>query len=363
MKPIYTILLVFQLVAVNGFTQVTIKVLNQLDSSAIVDVVCADEKTNGVLFTNDKGVLQLKKNTYYILTHPSFYSLKTGKILSDTTVYLQPLVRDIEEVEIVSMSNENLFNAVIKKYRTDLANSNRKGTLYYKNTNWFEYQYKEQQKTDSAFCVVENTLNFEYTEAQKKSKIVFLPVTLNRYCSTFYMPENTDIKTSELPAFSKFDFSLFLNALFTKRSFFDEIGFEQTSTNKKEDKINQTIELKFLSDECEKTLILSIIDSSLLSYQFRFISKLGSYHVYYATFIKNEIQTLYEEKGYLFKYELQNHLFYSIHFGRFTTGIDNVDLNGLIPFSDIIKSQLKEDLVNGLSSLYPIYKYFLNPKK
>ncbi|ASS47633.1 MAG: hypothetical protein A3D31_17565 [Candidatus Fluviicola riflensis] len=362
MKPVYAILPLFLLLAISSTAQVTMKVLNLSDSTAIVDVVCSNTQTNVIAFTNEKGLLELKRNNNYVLVHPSFYSLKIDNLQRDTTVYLKPLIREIEEVVIISMSNENLFKSFIQKYRSDLANSTRKGILYYKNTNWFTYQYKNDQTTDSAFCSIENILNFEYTEAKKKSEILFSPLSLNRSCSSFSLPKNSDIETAQIPGFSRLDFSHFLNALFTQGSYFDKIGFDHTQTTKREDTLNKTIELKFVSDECEKVVVISSIDSTLISYQFRFISKMGSYHVYYATFSNQQVQTLYEEKGYLFNYEKQNHLFNSVHYGNFET-MNEIQVMDSKPFAEIIKDQSTENSENETEVLYPLYKKHLIPMK
>ncbi|MBI3239087.1 MAG: hypothetical protein HYZ43_09650 [Flavobacteriia bacterium] len=176
------------------------------------------------------------------------------------------------------------------------------------------------------------------------------------------MSKNKDIKTAEIPAFSKFDFSHFLNALFTQGSYFDKIGFEQTKTTKREDSQNQTIELKFLSEECEKTIVLSSLDSSLLSYQFKLVGKFGNYHVYFATFSGQQVRSLYEEKGYLFNYEKQNHLFHSVHYGNFETN-EGIQVTDLKPFAEIIKDQSTENSKNEIEALYPLYKKYLIPMK
>jgi len=338
--------------------QVKLTVLNQTDSIGIVDVVCTNARTNAIKFTYEKGRVQLTKTAGYVLVHPSFYSLKIDNLQSDTTVYLQPLVREIEEVEIVSTTNENLFKSVIEQYRFDLASNIRSGTLHYKNTNWFLYNYLQEQRTDSAYCSIENSLSFEVDQTGKKNKIVFSPIDSNRHCSSFSFPENVSIEVAKLPAFSRFDFSHFLNALFTRGSYFDKIGFDHTQSTKRVDDINGTIELKFLSDECEKTLVFSSEDSSLISYQFRSLGKLGNYHIYYATFSNQEVATLYEEKGYVFEYEQQNHFFYSIHYGSFES---NQIMLGeeFKPFSEIIRSQSMRSSQFRIEPLHTLYENYL----
>ncbi|MBI3238544.1 MAG: hypothetical protein HYZ43_06860 [Flavobacteriia bacterium] len=184
---------------------------------------------------------------------------------------------------------------------------------------------------------------------------MFSPINLNRYCSSFSFPENANIKTAEMPGFSKSDFSRFLNSIFTEGSFFDEIGFTHTHTTKKVDDQNKTIELRFLTDGYEKTLIFSAIDSSLISYKYQYSGTKGWYHVYFATFSGQEVQTFYEEKGYLFDYEKQNHLFHSIHYGSFQTD-NETQLNEPLPFSDIISRQSDKSTLTIIEALYPCYK-------
>lgn len=361
MNPTNTILSVFLAFAFHSTAQVTIRVLNQTDSIGIVDVACTNIQTNGISFTDEKGRLGLKSSTPYVLVHPSFYSLKIINIQNDTVVYLQPLVREIEEVEIVSTTNENLFKSVIEQYRSDLANRNRTGTLQYKNTNWFLYNYLEEQKTDSAYCSIENTLSFNVENTRRKSNVQFSPIDLNRYCSSFSFPKNVSIEVAKFPAFSRFDFTHFLNALFTQGSYFDKIGFDHTQSTKRVDEMNQTIELKFLSDECEKILTFSSVDSSLISYQFRSSSRLGGYHVYFATFLNQQVQSLYEEKGLVFDYDQQNHFFYSIHYGNFETN-ETIPSGDFKSFSDIMSPQSSESSQFVIEPLQTLYEYYLNSK-
>jgi len=361
MNPIYAILFVFHLVAINGTAQVTIKVLNQTDSLEISGCICTNQQNQILDISDHKGNLNLSKNNIYILVHPSFYTLKIDQLKNDSVVYLQPLVREIEEVEIVSTTNEKLFGLVIQQYRNDLVNSTRKGTLNYKNTNWFTYDYFEEQKQDSAFCAIENTLSFEVDQTKKKTKILFSPIELNRYCSPFSFPENADIKTAEMSGFSRFDFSRFLNAIFTEGSFFDEIGFTHTQTTKKVDDQNKTTELKFLNEGYEKTIVFSAIDSSLLSYKYQFTGTKGWYHVYFATFSSQEVQTFYEEKAYLFDYEKQNHLFHSVHYGNFQTN-EKIQATTLKPFAEIIKDQSTQNSTNEIEPLFPRHKNYLIPR-
>lgn len=358
MKSINPILIVLFLVAFRSTAQLKITVLNQTDSLEIIGVICTDQQNKILGVSDRKGNLNLSKNGSYMFVHPSFYALTINQLKNDSVVYLQPLVRDIEEVEIVSTTNEKLFGLVIQQYRHDLGKSHRKGTLNYKNTNWFTYDYLEEQKQDSAYCAIENTLSFEVDQTKKKSKILFSPIELNRYCSSFSFPKNADIKTDEMSGFSRFDFSRFLNAIFTQGSFFDEIGFTHTQTTKKVDDQNKTIELKFSADQYEKTLVFSAIDSSLLSYKYQYSGTKGWYHVYFATFSNQEVKTLYEEKGVVFDYEKQNHLFHSIHYGSFQTH-NEVMLNEPTPFSDIIKSQLNLSSEKPISELSPLYKSFI----
>ncbi len=337
------------------YGQQKLTVLNQNDSIGIVGVICTTSQNQIVGVSDRKGNLNLSKNGSYILVHPSFQALMINQLKNDTVVYLQPLVKEIEVVEIVSTTNEKLFGLVIQQYRKDLGNSTRKGTLSYKNTNWFTYDYLEEQKRDSAYCAIENTLDFEVDQTKRKSKILFSPIELNRYCSDFSFPENADIKTYEMSGFSRFDFSRFLNAIFTEGSFFDEIGFTHTESTKRIDEMNKTIELKFLTEGYEKTLVFSTIDSSLISYKYHYSGTKGWYHVYYATFTNKEVQTFYEEKGYLFDYEKQNHLFHSVHYGSFKTDSDVV-INEPEPFSEIIQSQLTVDSDKRISELIPLYE-------
>lgn len=337
------------------YSQQKITILNQNDSIGIAGVICTNSQNHIVGISDRNGNVNLSNSVSYTLVHPSFYSLKINQLKNDSVVYLQQLIREIEEVEIVSTTNEKLFGLVIQQYRDKLGNSPRKGTLNYKNTNWFTYEYLEEQKQDSAYCVIENTLTFEVDQAKRKSKILFSPITLNRYCSNFSFPENADIKIAEMPGFSKSDFSRFLNSIFTEGSFFDEIGFAYTQTTKKVDDQNKTIELRFLTDGYEKTLFFSAIDSSLISYKYQYSGTKGWYHVYFATFSSQEVQTFYEEKGYLFDYEKQNHLFHSIHYGSFQTD-NSLVLNEPEPFSEIIQSQLSVNSDKRISELIPLYE-------
>ncbi|ASS50166.1 MAG: hypothetical protein A3D31_11400 [Candidatus Fluviicola riflensis] len=356
---LFTSILVFSiLITFPSISQIKVTILNQTDSLEMMGVICTNQQNKILSVSDSKGNLSLSKNGSYILVHPSFYALKIDQFKNDTLVYLQPLVREIEEVEIISTTNENLFNLVIQQYRHDLGNSSRKGILNYKNTNWFTYDYLEEQKRDSAYCAIENTFSFEVDQTKKKSKILFSPIFLNRYCSDFSFPKNADIKTAEIPAFSKFDFTRFLNALFTEGSFFDEIGFTHTQSTKRVDEINKTIELKFLSDGYEKTIVFSSIDSSLLSYKYQYSGKQRWYHVYFATFSGQEVETFYEEKGFLFDYEKQNHLFHSIHYGCFNTDFKTVSLSNPIGFSEIIKSQVNSNPEKPISGLVPLYESF-----
>jgi hypothetical protein len=360
MKLFTPILLVvaFLLGAFHSNSQLKISVLNQIDSLEITGVICTNQQSKILGVSDRNGNLNLSKNGSYTLVHPSFYSLTINQLKNDSVVYLQPLVREIEEVEIVSTTNEKLFGLVINQYRNDLSNSTRKGTLSYKNTNWFTYDYLEEHKQDSAYCAIENTLTFQVDQTKKKSKILFSPITLDRYCSNFSFPENADIKTAEMPGFSKSDFSRFLNAIFTEGSFFDEIGFNYTQTTKKVDDQNKTIELRFLTEGYEKTLVFSIIDSSLISYKYQYSGTKGWYHVYFATFSGQEVQTFYEEKGYLFDYEKQNHLFHSIHYGSFNTNTKTISLSNPIGFSEIIKSQVNSNSEKPILGLVPLYESF-----
>lgn len=351
MKLLFTILIFV------SFTQLThcqpiITVLSQNDSLAIVGVICTNSQNQVVGVSDRKGKLNVSKNGKYLLIHPSFYAVQLNQLKNDSVVYLHPLIREIEEVEIVTTTNEKLFGLVIQKYRHDIEYSTRKGTLNYKNTNWFTYDYLEERKRDSAYCAIENTLSFEVNQTKKKNKILFSPVALSRYCIDFSFPRNAGIKTAEMSGFSKFDFSRFLNAIFTERSFFDEIGFSHTQTTKRIDEMNKTIELKFLTEGYEKTIVFSAIDSSLISYKYHYSGSKGLYHVYFATFSNQEVQTFYEEKGYLFDYEKQNHLFHSIHYGSFKTD-NEVELIDPTTFSNIISSQSDKSTLTIIEALYP----------
>jgi hypothetical protein len=354
MKLLFTISLI-SFVIQFAFGQQTITILNNADSLGLSGVICTNLQNQVVGISDQNGTLNLPNLGNYMFVHPSFYALKIELDKIDSVVYLKPLIREIEEVEIISTTNEKLFGLVIQQYRTDLGNSARKGNLSYKNTNWFTYDYLQEQKRDSAYCAIENTLSFEVEQTKRKSKILFSPVELNRYCSDFSFPRNADIKTDVIPGFSKSDFSRFLNSIFTEGSFFDEIGFAHTQTTKKVDDQNKTIELRFLTDGYEKTLVFSAIDSSLISYKYQYSGTKGWYHVYFATFTSQEVQTFYEEKGYLFDYEKQNHIFHSIHYGSFQTN-NGVILNEPKPFSEIIQSQLNDNSGKLISELIPLYE-------
>lgn len=336
--------------------QITIQVVNKVDSVAIYGVVSTNTKTNSIAFSNGKGELHLNKGGNFILVHPSFSTVKLEKIQKDSIVFLEPLVRDIEEVLIVSISNEKLFKKVIDKYRSSLENSHYNGKLVYKNTNWFNYIYETENVVDSANCSIEDQLYFDVSSGAKKSSVLFSPLDLNRSCTNFYLPRNQNIKTGDISAFSKFDFSHFLNAIFTNGSYFDEVGFEHSITTKKIDTLNNIVELKFLSEQHEKTLFFSARDSSLISYQYRSLGKLGGYHYYFATFQHQKVQSLYEEKGYLFDYETQKHQFISIHYGIFFPDTE-IPIGNRATFSETIKRQVdaKKMTEKPISELLPLY--------
>jgi hypothetical protein len=340
--------------------QITIQVFNKVDSSAIYGVLSTNMKTNSIVLSNEEGELHLNKGGNFILVHPSFSTVKLENINKDSVVFLEPLVRDIEEVVIVSITNEKLFKKVINKYRSNLENSQYSGKLVYKNTNWFNYFYETENLVDSASCTIEDLLYFDFSGATKKSSVLFSSLDLNRSCTNFSLPRNQDIKTGEISAFSKFDFSHFLNAIFTKDSYFDEIGFDYKTSTKRIDTLTNAIELKFLSDQHEKTMVFSASDSTLISYQCQSFGKLGGYHYYFATFQHQKVQSLYEEKGYLFDYETQNHQFVSIHYGFFVPDT-KIPIGNLATFSEIIKTQLdsKEMAEKPISELLPLYLQLL----
>lgn len=344
----------------SAFGQLSVHVLSTLDSSTVFGVVCSNESANQLAFTDVNGLAKLASGGTIQFTHPSFYGSSVSGIYTDTTIYLEPLVGDLEEVVISPTSNEAVFTAVIAQYRKHLKSVDLSGNLAYTNTNWFKYRYKNDQTSDSAYCAIQDDLRFAYDGRLKKSKPLFSAISLNRSCSDFAIEKNSSIKTSEIPAFSKFDFSLFLNAVFTEDSFFDEIGFKHTNSTKRQDTLNHTTEITFSSADCVKTIVFSTEDRALISYTFRFFGKLGGYHYYYATFSDEVISTLFEEKGYLFDYETNSHQLISVHYGRFETAEKAALLNP-ISFSEILKTQA---IVNDGNSektevLLPMYGYLL----
>ncbi len=354
----------FLLFAFYSTSQETVTFLDITNSNVVSGVVVIDVQSKKVSISDINGKIALSKNKSYNVTHPSYFPYKISNWQNDTVVYLEPFVRDLEEVYIVANYNERLFEAIIKKYRSNLSVNYIKGNLSYTNTNWFKYNYKDDNTVDSANCTIEDDLLFEYDGKKKKSKILFAPVELNRSCTAYKLPKNSSIQVAEMPAFSKFDFSLFLNAVFTDHSFFDEIGFVHTNSSKKIDTLNKTMELKFSSIDCEKTLVVSSVDSTLISYTFQFFGKLGGYHYYYATFSNQTVQSLFEEKGYLFDYETQSHQLISIHYGNFEKD-EKLTLIEPLQFSAIIKNQLTlpiSDIKAG-SLLFPLFERFLVGKK
>ncbi len=353
-------LLVFGFLTLNyAFGQISIRLVSSLDSSAVAGVVCSNSATGQLAFTDQKGTVQLSSGGDIQFDHPSFYSASVPNIHTDTTIYLQPLIGDLEEVVISPTSNEAVFASVIAHYRNQLKTVNVSGSLNYSNTNWFKYTYKTDLSADSAYCAIQDDLRFVYDGTLKKSKPSFSPISLHRFCSDFSLEKNSSIKTAEIPAYSKFDFSLFLNAVFTDGSFFDEIGFKHTRSVLRQDTLNNTTEITFTSADCQKTIVFSSIDRSLISYTFRFFGKLGGYHVYYATFSDHMIRTLFEEKGYLFDYETNAHQLISVHYGSFEL-TEKAVLVQPMTFSEIIKAQ-----TNAASNpekpeaLLPIYGYLL----
>lgn len=360
MKLFSPILIIFFVITFQSTAQIKMKILSQNDSLGIIGVICTNQQNQILSASDQKGELILVKNGSYVLIHPSFYALKIDLFKRDTVVFLQPLIREIEEVAIISTTNEKLFKKVINKYRSSLENTHYSGKLVYKNTNWFNYIYETENVVDSASCTIEDQLYFDFSGATKKSEILFSPLDLNRSCTNFSLPRNQHIKTGDISAFSKFDFSHFLNAIFTNGSYFDEVGFEHNTTTKKIDTLNNTVELKFLSKQHEKTMVFSARDSSFISYQYRSFGKLGGYHYYFATFQDQQVQSLYEEKGYLFDYETQNHQFVSIHYGFFLPDTE-IPIGDLATFSEIIKTQLdsKEIVEKPISELLPLYLQLL----
>ena len=153
---------------------------------------------------------------------------------------------------------------------------------------------------------------------------------------------------------------MFLNAVFTEDSFFDEIGFKHTKSTRREDTLNHTTEITFSSADCVKTLVFSTEDRTLISYTFRFFGKLGGYHYYYATFSDQVMSTLFEEKGYLFDYETNSHQLLSVHYGTFETTEKSVLLNP-VSFSEILKTQATVNDGNSEKTevLLPMYGYLL----
>jgi hypothetical protein len=341
--------------------QITLTVVSRSDSAQVLGVVCTNTKTSAVVLSDKNGKAKLTKGASYVLVHPSFMQTNIEKVQADTTIYLAPLVRDIEEVEIVFTTNEKLFEKVIARYRTDTKNTPYKGQLFYKNTNWFKYIYKAENVTDSASCSIDDLLYFDYSGASQKSKIQFSPSDLNRFCNSFHLEKNQKIQTSEISAFSKYDFSHFLDAIFTKDSYFDKIGFEYTVATRRIDTLNNTVELKFSSKTLEKTVVFSALDSTLISYQHRNFGKLGGYHYYFATFDNQKVQSVYEEKGFLFAYDSQDHQFVSIHYGRFEVDSES-RVSEPAPFAEIIKSQINSKSEKLISELFPLYEDLLNQR-
>ncbi|MDH4471172.1 MAG: hypothetical protein QE487_01110 [Fluviicola sp.] len=340
--------------------QLSLRVLSSLDSSAAFGVICSNASSNQLAFTDYNGLAKLTSGGTIQFTHPSFYGISVSGIYTDTTIYLEPLVGDLEEVIISPTSNEAVFASVIAQYRKQLKSVNISGNLAYTTTNWFKYRYKTDETGDSAYCAIQDDLRFTYDGTIKRSKPLFSAVSLNRFCSDFSLEKNRSIKTSEIPAFSKFDFSLFLNAVFTEDSFFDEIGFKHTKSTKREDTLNHTTEITFSSSDCIKTLVFSTEDRALISYTFRFFGKLGGYHCYYATFSDQVMATLFEEKGYLFDYETNSHQLISVHHGMFETTEKAILLNPM-SFSEIIKTQTTGNSADAekVKMLFPMYGYLL----
>lgn len=354
-------LLLIGLIAFNSaFGQLSVRVLSSLDSSAAFGVVCSNASSYQLAFTDYNGVAKLNSGGTIQFTHPKFYGISVSGIYTDTTIYLEPLVGDLEEVVISPTSNEAVFAAIIAQYRKHLKSVDISGNLAYSNTNWFKYRYKSDETSDSAYCAIQDDLRFTYDGTVKKSKPLFSAVSLDRFCSDFSLEKNHSIKTSEIPAFSKFDFSLFLNAVFTENSFFDQIGFKHTKSTKREDTLNHTTEITFSSPDCIKTLVFSSEDKALISYTFQFFGKLGGYHYYYATFSDQVMTTLFEEKGYLFDYETNSHQLISVHHGTFEASEKAILLNPL-SFSDIIKTQASNNSGDAekVKMLLPMYGYLL----
>jgi hypothetical protein len=360
MKRHWCLLLIFLFARHYASGQVSVRVLSSLDSSAVFGVVCSNESTYQLAFTDEKGMATFSSGGTLRFTHPSFYGRLISGITSDTTVYLEILIGDLEEVVITPTSNEAIFNSVIAHYRKHLKEQNIWGNLTYTNTNWFHYRYKTEQTADSAYCAIRDRFRFSYNGTEKKSKLLFSAVSLNRTCSDFVLEKNVSIRTNEIPAFSKFDFSLFLEAVFTMGSFFDKIGFKQTGSSQRQDTLNGTTELTFTSSDCVKTIVFSNEDQSLISYTFRFFGKLGGYHYYYATFSDQMIATLFEEKGYLFDYETNSHQLISVHHGVFETTEKNL-LPNPMSFSEILKTQAtaNDGAVEKATILWPMYNSLL----
>ncbi|ASS49399.1 MAG: hypothetical protein A3D31_03245 [Candidatus Fluviicola riflensis] len=353
-------LLLIGLLSLNAFGQFSVHVRSSLDSSAVFGVVCSNEKTNQLAFTDQDGLAKFTSVGTIQFTHPSFYSATVFDIETDTIVYIQPLIGDLEEIIITPVSNEAVFASVIANYRKQLKLQNSWGKLTYTNTNWFKYHYKTDQTTDSAYCAIRDNLRFAYNGTARKSKPLFSGILLNRTCSDFTLEKNASIRTNEIPAFSKFDFSLFLDAVFTEDSFFDKIGFKHTGSAQRQDTLNHTTEITFTSPDCVKTIVFSTEDKSLISYTFRFFGKLGGYHYYYATFSDQLISTLFEEKGYLFDYETNSHQLISVHYGSFETTEKTILANPM-SFSEILKTQATANNGDAVKTevLLPMYGHLL----
>ncbi|MES2555581.1 MAG: hypothetical protein V4604_05480 [Bacteroidota bacterium] len=360
MKYRHSLLLIALLSLNDVFGQLSVRVLSSLDSSAVFGVVCSNEETTQLAFTDQNGFAKFTSGGTIGFTHPSFYSATIFDIKTDTVVYIEPLIGNLEEVVISPTSNEAVFASVIANYRKHLKSQNIWGKLAYTNTNWFQYHYKDDQTTDSAYCAIRDELRFAYDGTLRKAKPLFSGVSLNRTCSDFALEKNASIRTNEIPAFSKFDFSLFLNAVFTEDSFFDKIGFKHTQSTQRQDTLNHTTELTFTSPDCVKTIVFNTEDRSLISYTFRFFGKLGGYHYYYATFSNQVISTLFEEKGYLFDYETNSHQLISVHYGSFET-TEKTILANPASFSDILKTQAVTNDGNAekMEVLFPMYGYLL----
>jgi hypothetical protein len=307
-------------------------VMDAGDSSLVNSFLCYS-LSDGTHYKEKNGIVDLKHNGPYSISHPRYETLVIENLCSDSSIYLQSLPEELPEIVVKPRDAKNSYKNVILRYQRIMESKSFNEVVYYTNTNKFSKLNVSGHVIDSGLTQSASTLKMKFNG--KENSMLFLLDSSSQRWEDFRTDHFAAGAVRKITSLKSFNAHRDLEYYLLNAKSLSKIGFTSSIERVIDDTLLNRTLLVFEGSHSKKQVVFNNADSSLVSFYYQIVSDNGAYECHYALFQDNMISMLYNERVLLLDEGDHRNRFITIHQITFSHKDQNGEERSFSSFADI----------------------------